>query len=35
MRRNKTRIINLRTMMEQDITEKGEASPTFTVPMTL
>ncbi len=26
MRRNKTRIINLRTMMEQDIKEKGEAS---------
>ncbi len=26
MRRNKTRIINLRTVMEQDITEKGEAS---------
>lgn len=26
MRRNKTRIINLRTLMEQDIAEKGEAS---------
>jgi len=27
MRRNKTRIINLRTIMELDIAEKGEASP--------
>ena len=27
MRRNKTRIINLRSLMEQDIAEKGEASP--------
>lgn len=27
LRRNKTRIINLRTIMEQDIAEKGEASP--------
>lgn len=27
MRRNKQRIINLRTLMEQDIAEKGEASP--------
>mgnify|MGYP001180503637 CR=1 FL=1 len=27
MRRNKQRILNLRTLMEQDITEKGVASP--------